>query len=215
MKARGRFITLEGGEGAGKSTQAHRLADWLKGEGVPVLLTREPGGSEDAEVLRRFLLEGRVAPFGPDAEAYFFAVARADHLEKTIRPALQAGTWVISDRFADSTSAYQGAAGADPALLAGLETIAVGMDRPDLTLVLDLDPEDGFARLHARGSGHDRFEADELALHAARRQVFLDIARREPGRCVVIDAGTGEAEVAAAIRKAVAERLKPAAAAAG
>jgi dTMP kinase len=211
----GNFITLEGGEGAGKSTQAHLLAEWLRGEGVPVRLTREPGGSPDAEVLRRFLLEGRVAPFGPDAEAVFFAVARADHLARTILPALHAGTWVISDRFFDSTRAYQGAAGADPALLARLEAIAVGDNRPDLTLILDLDPELGFERLRARGNDHDRFEADDVALHRAWRQIFLDIAEREPHRCVVIDASHGEVEVADAIRRAVTGRLAPAAAAAG
>lgn len=207
MRGRGRFITLEGGEGAGKSTQARHLANWLRGEGISVLVTREPGGSPRAEALRELLLAGRVAPFGAEAEAIVFAVARSDHLAETIRPALAAGTWVISDRFMDSTRAYQGAAGVPEAFLDRLEAIAVGSDRPDLTVVLDLPPELGERRLAARRRPADRFEADGPVLQEARRKAFLDIAAREPQRCVVIDASAEEREVAAAIRAAVVERL--------
>lgn len=209
MKERGRFITLEGGEGAGKSTQAALLAEWLRGRGLSALVTREPGGSERAEVLRGFLLEGHVAPFGPDAEAAFFAVARADHMKSTILPALRRGDWVVCDRFLDSTRAYQSAAGANPQLLDRIDRVAVGDDRPDLTLILDIPSQLGLFRLFDRGTGLDRFEADDLELHEARRRVFLEIAAREPKRCVVVDAAAGEAEVAAAIRAAVVARLKP------
>jgi dTMP kinase len=210
---RGRFITLEGGEGAGKSTQAALLAEWLEGQGTSVVVTREPGGSPGAEALRALLLGGRVAPFGAEAEALVFAVARADHVATTIRPALEAGSWVISDRFFDSTWAYQGAAGVSPERMAELDRIAVGDDRPDLTLILDLPTDAGLRRIGGRDAAPDRFEQDAHALHEARRQAFLDIARREPKRCLVIDGAGSEAEVAAAIRTAVAARLIPAAAA--
>jgi len=203
---RGLFITLEGGEGCGKSTQAWRLLDFLKETGREVVMTREPGGSPEAETIRQLLLSGLVKPFGPDAEALFFAVARRDHVHTVIRPALEIGTWVISDRFADSTRAYQGTAGASSEKLDRLEEIAVGETRPDLTLILDLDPEEGLRRAAMRSLA-DRFEADVLEIHAARRQAFLDIAAADPERCVVIDASVGEEEVAAAIRAAVAERL--------
>ena len=208
MTERGRFITLEGGEGAGKSTQARRLAEWLRGEGIEVLLTREPGGSPHAEALRELLLAGQIAPFGAEAEALVFAIARADHLGARIRPALEKGAWVISDRFLDSTWAYQGAAGVADARLAELDRIAVGADRPDLTLILDLAPDEGLRRMRERmAAAPDRFERDGLAVHEARRRRFLDIAAREPGRCVVIDAGREEGTVAEAIRTAVKSRL--------
>ena len=209
MRARGRFITLEGGEGAGKSSHAAALADWLKGQGVAVLVTREPGGSPRAETLRKLLLSGRFHAAGPDSEAFAFALARADHLAVTIRPVLAAGTWVICDRFMDSTRAYQGAAGADPALLDLIDAIVVGSGRPDLTLVLDVPADLGLKRTEKRTSGPDRFERDAIAVHEARRQAFLDIAAREPERCVVIDASGEKPAVAEAIRTAVAERLRP------
>ena len=207
MTGRGRFITLEGGEGAGKSTQAARLGEWLRGKVREVVLTREPGGSPVAETIRELLLSGRVAPFGPDAEALVFALARADHLDRVIRPALRSGTWVICDRFTDSTRAYQGVAGASADYLDRLDDIAVGEDRPDLTLILDLPPQLGLTRLARRGQGLDRFEADPVEMQERRRQVFLDIAAREPGRCVLVDASRGEAEVAAAILDIVTTRL--------
>lgn len=207
MTGDSRFITLEGGEGAGKSTQAKRLAKWLRGQGHKVLLTREPGGTAGAEALRDLLISGRVAPFGPEAEALFFAVGRADHLVETIRPALRAGTWVISDRFMDSTRAYQGSAGAAPDVLDRLDRISLGGTRPDLTLILDAAPELGLRRMRRRNRAPDRFEADSLGVHQARRLAFLDIAAREPERCVVIDAARDEDRVAEAIRAAVSERL--------
>lgn len=207
MIRRGRFITLEGGEGAGKSTQVRHLAAWLEEKGIPTVVTREPGGSPRAEALRELLLDGSVAPFGPEAEALVFAIARADHMAKTIRPALRSGNWVISDRFADSTRAYQGSAGVAAETLDRLDRIAFGEDGPDLTLMLDLLPELGLGRMRARGDARDRFEADALEVHAARRRTFLRIAEGEPGRCALIDAKGDEASVAQAIRAAVSERL--------
>jgi dTMP kinase len=165
------------------------LADWLKGQGIDSLVTREPGGSPRAEILRQMLLSGRFAASGAETEALAFALARADHLAVTIRPALAAGSWVISDRFADSTRAYQGAAGADPELLDLLDAIVVGSDRPDLTLILDIPAEIGLARTNDRAGAADRFERDGVELHEARRRVFLDIASREPERCVVSTPG--------------------------
>ena len=209
MSGRGRFITLEGGEGAGKSTQAKLLASQLRGEGFDVLVTREPGGSLRAEVLRELLLSGRVAPFGPDAEALIFALARADHLAETILPALRSGTWVISDRFADSTWAYQGTAGVPHGRLAALDRVAVGSHLPDLTLILDVPTTVGLARIAARSGTADRFEADTLDIHEARRRAFLRIADEQPQRCVVIAAAGDEDEVAEAIRAVVFARLRP------
>ncbi len=210
MSGRGRFITLEGGEGAGKSTQANLLAEWLSQQGIAVRVTREPGGSLHAETLRKILLSGRVAPFGPEAEALVFAIARADHLAETIRPALRAGRWVVCDRFSDSTWAYQGSAGATANVLARLDDIAVGEDRPDLTLVLDLAPALGLERVRQRRGALDRFEADAIELHEVRRRAFLAIAAREPNRCAVVDAQGEEIQVAEAIRNVVADRLGPA-----
>jgi dTMP kinase len=209
VRTRGRFITLEGGEGAGKSGHAARLAEWLKGEGIDVLLTREPGGSPHAEALREMLLSGRFAAQGAETEALVFALARADHLASKIRPALDAGTWVICDRFMDSTRAYQGTAGVAGELLDLIDAIVVGNDRPDLTLVLDVPAAEGLGRARKSKPTPDRFESDGVALHEARRQAFLDIARREPKRCVVIDATRDKVEVAEAIRDAVAKRLTP------
>jgi len=202
----GCLITLEGGEGAGKSTQVERLSDWLRERGVVTLTTREPGGSPAAEAIRAILLSGRVKPFGAEAEALFFAVARADHMDVTIRPALAQGRWVICDRFMDSTLAYQGPSGVSRERLDCLNVLAIGADRPDLTIVLDLPPELGLARSRLRG-GLDRFEQDSLPLHRARRQAFLDIASAEPDRCAVVDASRTEADVAAAIQTIVFERL--------
>lgn len=207
MRPRGRFITLEGGEGTGKSTQARRLAEALRGAGREVVLTREPGGSPAAEAIRDLLLDGTVAPFGPAAEALMFAVARADHMRRTIRPALADGVWVVCDRFIDSTRAYQGAAGVPRAEIDRLEALAIGADRPDLTLILDLPPELGLRRMRARGAAADRYEADTTAVHEARRAAFLTIAAAESERCAVIDASGDVEAVAEAIGAAVAARL--------
>jgi dTMP kinase len=212
---RGRFITLEGGEGAGKTVQAKRLEDKLTTLGVEVVRTREPGGSPHAEQLREAILSGFAAQFGPDGEALLFAAARIDHLDKTILPALERGAWVVCDRFADSTRAYQGvAADLPPAFIARLEEVVVGLNRPDLTLILDIPAEAGLERAQVRrGTGSaDRFETEGLEFHDTLRRAFLDIAAAEPERCVVVDALKSEEKVAEAIWSAVEERLDPAAA---
>ena len=200
---RGVFITLEGGEGAGKSTQAARLAATLRARtGRPVTVTREPGGSPWAEEIRTALLAGVAKPYGPFAEALLFSAARLDHLDRLIRPALARGESVVCDRFIDSTHAYQGAAGGlDPAVLTALERVVVGRTRPDLTLILDLPPETGLAR------AADRFEGEALGFHTRLRAAFLEIAKAEPGRCAVIDATSGPDAVEAAIRGELDRRL--------
>jgi len=213
--ARGRFITLEGGEGAGKSVQAKRLEDNLKSLGLEVVRTREPGGSPDAEALREAILSGFAAQFGPEGEALLFAAARIDHLDQTILPALRRGAWVVCDRFADSTRAYQGVAGnLPPALIARLEQVVVGTNAPDLTLILDIPAEAGLKRAAKRRGkgGADRFEGEALAFHQTLRRAFLDIARAEPQRCAVIDALRSQKDVAADIWATVEARLDPASA---
>ena len=212
-RARGRFITLEGGEGAGKSVQAKRLEKRLVALGLGVVCTREPGGSPGAEALREAILSGFAADFSFAGQAFLFAAARIDHLEKTILPALASGAWVVSDRFADSTRAYQGAAGnLPPEFIASLERLTVGSNQPDLTLILDLPPKVGLKRAAERRQGRgpaDRFESEGLPFHQTLRQAFLDIAAAEPRRCVVVDAGGNEEAVAAAIWSAVESRLDP------
>ena len=206
--ARGRFITLEGGEGAGKSTQAARLAARLRARGIEVVLTREPGGSPLAEEIRGAILSGAVAPLGPAAEAIMFSAARIDHLERTIRPALARGQWVICDRFADSTRAYQGALGnLDPGFMRELERVTVGGSRPDLTLVIDVPADVGLARARARSQTADRFESEGQGFHEALRRAFLDIAADEPKRCAVIDGAAKPEAVEDAIWTAVSARL--------
>ena len=167
QQARGRFITLEGGEGVGKSVQARRLEERLAGLGLAVVRTREPGGSPGAEALREAILSGFAAEFNPAGQAFLFSAARVDHLDKTILPALASGAWVVSDRFADSTRAYQGAAGnLPPEFIASLERLTVGANQPDLTLILDLDPEVGLKRAAARRQTGpaDRFEVRGAAV---------------------------------------------------
>lgn len=205
-----RFITLEGGEGTGKSTQSRRLAQALGSVGIETIVTREPGGSPGAEAIRTLILTGGEFGFGALAEALLFSAARADHLDRTIRPALARGAWVICDRFADSTRAYQGALGrAEPGALDSLESLVVGATRPALTLVLDLDAETGLARAGARrgAAQADRFEAEGLSFHRRLRDAFRAIAAADAGRCVLIDASGTEDEVAAAILDAVRARL--------
>lgn len=212
-RPRGRFITFEGGEGAGKSSQVGRLAEHLRGLGHEVVVTREPGGSPGAEAIRHVLLSGVAEAFGPLAEAALFAAARADHLDQTIRPALEAGHWVVCDRFVDSSRVYQGLAGEVSAdRLRELEAASVGADMPDLTLLLDVPVEIGLARATKRRGSNavDRFERDEASVHERRRQAFLDLARAEPGRFVVVDAGQDPTTVAEAIWYAVRSRLAPA-----
>lgn len=206
---RGRFITLEGGEGAGKSTQAQRLAGHLRERGLEALVTREPGGSPKAEAIRELILSGVVAPLGAAAEALMFSAARIDHLDAAIRPALARGAWVVCDRFADSTRAYQGALGnLDPRFIRELERVTVGPDRPDLTVMIDVPAATGLARAaQRRGGAPDRFEAEGLAFHEALRRTFLDIAADEPARCVVVNGEASPDEVERQIWAAVQERL--------
>lgn len=209
---RGEFITFEGGEGTGKSTQAAMLALRLEALGIGVLLTREPGGSPGAEIIRHVLLSGAAQPLGPDAEAILFAAARNDHVDCTIRPALDAGKWVVCDRFADSTRVYQGALGnVDPRLIKSLERVAIGDLVPGLTFILDLPVETGLARRKQRAgnAAPDRFEAEDVAFHEKLRQAYLALAEREPRRCIVIDAGRGKEEVAKQIWTIVNSRLEP------
>ena len=205
------FITFEGGEGAGKSTQMRLLAERLAGAGIEAMTTREPGGSPGAEKIRAAILSGAVKRFGPEAEAIMFSAARIDHLDNTILPALAKGIWVVCDRFADSTRAYQGALGAaDPELITALERVCVGAARPDLTLILDIAPETGLARAAARrasGEKPDRFEAESLEFHRGLRNAFLDIAAAEPQRCAVFDASLPAMELAARIWSTVTIRL--------
>ena len=212
-QGRGRFITLEGGEGVGKSVQAKRLEERLTALRLAVVRTREPGGSPGAEALREAILTGFATDFSPAGQAFLFAAARIDHLDKTILPALVSGAWVVSDRFADSTRAYQGAAGNLPSeFIASLERLTVGANRPDLTLILDLPPEIGLQRAaeRRRAEPADRFESEGLPFHQTLRRAFLDIAAAEPERCVLIDADGSEQAVAAAIWSAVEKRLDPA-----
>jgi len=197
--AQGKFITLEGGEGGGKTTQATLLAERLRKAGIDALNTREPGGTPRAEAIREVLLSGRAKRFGALGEAVLFYAARESHLELAIRPALEKGTWVICDRFSDSTRAYQGAAGGLPlSIIDVLDSAVVGATRPDLTVMFDLAPELGLRRAAERKGqsktdesgekGLDRFETMNLAFHRSLRDEFLAIAKAEPDRCVVVDA---------------------------
>ena len=205
---RGRFITFEGGEGAGKSTQVRRLAERLAGLSVQALTTREPGGSPGAEAVRALLVIGEADRWSATAETLLLYAARADHLERAIRPALADGAWVLCDRFADSTRAYQGAAGgANEELIAALEDAVLGDTRPDLTLILDLPAQAGLARAESRGGAEARFESKGVGFHERLRDRFLAIARAEPERCVLIDAAQTPDEVEAAIWAAVSVRL--------
>jgi dTMP kinase len=208
MTTTGRFITFEGGEGTGKSTQVRRLAERLRLHGREVVETREPGGSPGAEAIRHLLLAGVAKPLGTEAEAMLFAAARDDHMSATIRPALQRGAWVICDRFIDSTRVYQGALGnVDPRLIRSLERLVVGPDMPDLTLVLDLDPNVGLTRVSKRGESTNRFEDENYEFHKQLRAAFRDVAEQEPDRCALIDADANEDVVAVRIWMAVSERV--------
>lgn len=205
---RGRFITFEGGEGAGKSTQVQRLAARLKGQGREVVTTREPGGSPGAESIRDIVLRGDADRWSPTTETLLMYAARRDHIERVIRPALMRGAWVICDRFADSTRAYQGAAGGvDPQFITALETFILEETRPDLTLVFDLPAEVGLERAHARAGAEMRFESKGMAFHERLRSGFQAIAAAEPDRCTVIDATATMDGVEAAVWAAVEARL--------
>ena len=206
--ASGRFITLEGGEGAGKSTQIARLADWLSARGREVVATREPGGSPGAEMIRKLLVEGPTERWDGTTEALLHFAARRDHLRSTIWPALQRGAWVVSDRFADSTRAYQGHGhGLDLAALIRLQDVAIGNFQPDLTLILDLPIETGLARAATRRGTETRYESLPRDFHERVRNGFLQIAKSEPRRCALVDASGDIDTIAAAISRVVAERL--------
>ncbi|NYZ12070.1 dTMP kinase [Azospirillum sp. RWY-5-1] len=206
---RGRFVTLEGGEGAGKSTQLRRLAETLEARGIDPVTTREPGGSPGAEEIRRLLVDGEPGRWGAMTEALLHTAARRDHLERTVWPALDAGQWVLCDRFYDSTMAYQGyGLGLGRETIGSLQRLALGDFAPDLTVILDLPVEEGLARAASRPGAEDRYERMDRAFHERLRAGFLDIAAREPGRCVVVDArGTEDAVQAAVV--SVVERLLP------
>ncbi len=204
--SRGFFITFEGGEGAGKSTQIEGLATSLREAGHDVIVTREPGGSAGAEAVRHVLLSGAAEPFGAAMEAVLFAAARSDHVEQVIRPAIARGAVVLCDRFLDSSRVYQGVTGnLDADFMANLERVTVNGMKPDLTLILDIDPEEGLRRATARRGDDtpDRFEKEKLSIHRRRRKAFLEIAKAEPQRCVVIDADADPEKVAATILRTV------------
>jgi dTMP kinase len=210
---RGKFITFEGGEGTGKSTQAALLALRLEALGLGVLLTREPGGSPGAEIIRHVLLSGAAKPFGPEVEAMLFAAARDDHVRCAIGPALAAGKWVVCDRFADSTRVYQGTLGeVDQRLIKGLERVSIGDLAPDLTLILDVPVEVGLERTALRRGNikPDRFEAESGEFHKKLREAFRALAADEPQRCVVVDASAPRMSVAKQVWEIVNTRLDPA-----
>ena len=207
--ARGKFLSIEGGEGAGKSTQVRRLADELRARGLDVIVTREPGGSEGGEAIRELLMKGEVKRWSSHTEALLFAAARADHVEKVIQPALGIGTWVISDRFIDSSRAYQGVAGGiDDAAVLALHGFGSRGLLPDRTLVLEVPPEIGAERAAARdGAAADRFAARERAFHDDVAAAFRRFAAAEPDRVRLIDAAGDVDEVAAEVIEAVADLL--------
>lgn len=192
----GRFITFEGGEGTGKSTQVAALVARLRSQGLEVVQTREPGGSAGAEALRQLLVKGEAGRWSPLSETLLIYAARADHLEQTIRPALRRGAWVVCDRFSDSTRAYQGAAsGVSPDFIEQLDQAVVGKDQPDLTLILDMPSEAGLRRALARDDDETRFESKGLDFHERLRQGFIEQAATDPHRYQVINADRPIAEV--------------------
>ncbi len=192
MPQKGLFISFEGGEGAGKSTQIRILAETLRSRGLEVVVTREPGGSPGAEAIRHVLLSGAAEAFGVRMEAMLFAAARNDHVEEVIRPALESGAVVLCDRFLDSSRVYQGTTGnLESDFIESLQRIAVDGTMPDLTLIFDIPAVDGLARARKRaddGAAPDRFEKEELDTHEKRREAYLDIALNEPRRCRIVDA---------------------------
>ena len=205
----GLFITLEGGEGVGKSTQVRLLGEALEARGIATLLTREPGGAPSAEHIREILLDSTLGPWEPMTEALLHFAARREHLTRSIRPALEVGRWVVSDRFADSTTAYQGYAGdlgADA--VTALYKIVLGDFAPDLTLILDLPVPVGLERAAARTESRDRYEQMDPGFHERVRAGYLDIARQEPERCILIDASGSIADTQNAIWTAVEQRLR-------
>jgi dTMP kinase len=206
----GRFITFEGGDGSGKSTQIKRIAAALEAKKIATVVTREPGGSPGAEEIRALVLRGDPARWNPLTEALLFYAARADHTERLIKPALADGKWVISDRYSDSSYAYQGGGrGLARETVRRIEAIAIDDFKPDLTIILDMDVEIGLKRSVARqGNAETRFEEMDLAFHERMRKTFLDIARRNPQRCVVVPADREVDEVADAVWQTVKKRFR-------
>jgi dTMP kinase len=209
---RGKFISFEGGEGSGKSTQIKKLAERLATAKLRAIVTREPGGSPGAEIIRHLVLSGMGKLLGPEAETLLFAAARDDHVRTLIEPALTRGTWVLCDRFADSTRAYQGSLGSVPAaLINAMQRVTIGDLKPDLTIILDLPVEIGLQRAATRrGSGTpDRFEGENLKFHQGLREAYRKIAADEPARCVLIDANSDPDTVAGRVWTALRDRLLP------
>lgn len=216
---RGRFVTFEGGEGSGKSTQIKMLAERLNGARLPTIVTREPGGSAGAEVIRHLVLSGMGKLLGPETESLLFAAARDDHVNQVIKPALEKGTWVLCDRFTDSTHVYQGKLGkVDPKLLRAMERVTIGDLKPDLTLILDVPVAVGLQRaIKRRGAAiADRFEEEGLAFHEKLREAYRQIAADDPKRCALIDANADAETVGARVWAALRDHLfAPAAATEG
>lgn len=207
---RGRFITFEGGEGSGKSTQIKTLAERLNATRLHTLVTREPGGSPGAEIIRHLVLSGMGKLLGADAETLLFAAARDDHVRSVILPALTQGTWVLCDRFSDSTRVYQGRVGhVAPEVLNAMERVTIGDLKPDLTVILDVPVEIGMQRAAVRRGSDtpDRFEAEDVKFHQQLREAYRQIAAAEPERCVLIDAAADATTVAENIWAAVNDRL--------
>jgi dTMP kinase len=207
---RGRFISFEGGEGSGKSTQIRILAERLDAAKVRAIVTREPGGSPGAEIIRHLLLSGMGKLLGPDAETLLFAAARDDHVRTVIKPALSQGVWVLCDRFSHSTRAYQGRLGkVAPEIMNAMERVTIGDLKPDLTLILDVPVEVGMRRAAARRGGGvpDRFEAEDVKFHQQLREAYREIAADEPKRCVLIDANADANTVAASVWAALRDRF--------
>jgi dTMP kinase len=207
---RGKFITFEGGEGSGKSTQIKKLAERLQAVKLRAIVTREPGGSPGAEIIRHLVLSGMGKLLGPDAETLLFAAARDDHVRTVIQPALNRGIWVLCDRFFDSTRAYQGSLGqVSPGVLNAMQRVTIGDLKPDLTIILDVPVEIGLQRAATRrGSGApDRFEAEDLKFHEDLRDAYRQIAAEDPQRCVLIDANTDPDKVATQVWTALRDHL--------
>jgi dTMP kinase len=207
---RGHFITFEGGEGSGKSTQIKRLADTLDAKGVRTLVTREPGGSPGAEIVRHLVLSGVGKVLGASGEALLFAAARDDHVHHVIAPSLNHGTWVLCDRFTDSTRVYQGRLGsADIKLIRAMERVTIGELQPDLTIILDVPAEEGLARAAKRRgeATADRFEGEDISFHRRLREAYWQVAAEEPDRCVLIDAAADVETVAQRVWDVVASRF--------
>jgi dTMP kinase len=207
---RGKFITFEGGEGSGKSTQIKKLAERLAAAKLRAIVTREPGGSPGAEIMRHLVLSGMGKLLGPDAETLLFAAARDDHVRTVIQPALSQGTWVLCDRFSDSTRAYQGSLGqVSPIVLNAMQRVTIGDLKPDLTIILDVPVEIGLKRAAARrGDGApDRFEAEDVKFHQDLRDAYRQIAAEDPDRCVLIDATASPDIVAAQVWTALRDHL--------